>query len=656
MKNNDERVRSILEKAKKYKHQRLQIISSITMAICICAIVLVGNKVMHKKSDNDFLIMENDNAESIDEKAEENLIAFNSKEELIQVLKDTAEKYNNIQGNYFDFDEAVIAEDSATINSVMKAPESDFSGAENKQYSKTNIQEENVDEADIIKTNGKYIYYLNQSKRILYIFEDKEDKINLYLDDKYIIVVGSSMINQKTLNSDKFNYEVYTNITNVLIYDINSYELLRKVETEGNIVSSRKIGSSIYLVTNKYISFYDFDENNVLPIYKDSNISGDYLELPISKVRCFANFAEDSECNYMIITSFNLDDMKSDVNINSYLGAGNEIYCSTENLYVTKTVSKYIGPTISGEEAIGGVMISYEPSNYEINTSIHKFKIEDGNIKYIATGKVPGSLLNQFSMGEYDGYFRITTTNYESGNNIYVLDESLNEIGKLEGLASGEKIYSTRFMGDKAYVVTYKTVDPLFVIDLSNPKKPEVLGELKIPGYSSYLHPLSDKYILGFGEDSVEKSYLNWEGEMEVIAYSNGLKMSIFDVSDFSNPKEIHTIKIGARGSYSELLYNHKALLIDVEKGIIAFPATVTEDAGKYNDGTPMYGDVIFNGALVYNFSIENGFNLKGKLSHDKNDNVERIIYIDDKYYTVSSKMIKSWSMETTEEIDSFKF
>ena len=166
--------------------------------------------------------------------------------------------------------------------------------------------------------------------------------------------------------------------------------------------------------------------------------------------------------------------------------------------------------------------------------------------------------------------------------------------------------------------------------------------------------------MIGFGEDSVEKSYLNWEGEQQVTAYSTGLKMAIFDVSDYSNPKELHSIKIGGRGSYSELLYNHKALLFNEEKGIIAFPASITSEAGEYDNGVPMYGDTIFNGALVYDISVEEGISLRGKISHNTDNkyrnNIERILYIGDKLYTVSMDMIQSSDINTIEKIDDLKF
>ena len=231
----------------------------------------------------------------------------------------------------------------------------------------------------------------------------------------------------------------------------------------------------------------------------------------------------------------------------------------------------------------------------------------------------------------------------------------MNIVGKLENLAKGEKIYSTRFMGTKCYMVTYKTVDPLFVIDISNPTSPRVLGELKIPGYSKYLHPIGENYLIGFGEDSIEKSYMDWNGEQRVTAYTNGLKLAIFDVSDFNNPKEIHSIKIGGRGSYSELLYNHKALLYDEERGIFAFPATICKEAGTYDNGVPMYGKTEFAGVLVYNLSVEDGISLRGKINHNNGKvyyhDIERVLYIGDVLYTASPNMIKANNINTIEEV-----
>ncbi|MBQ9314554.1 MAG: beta-propeller domain-containing protein [Clostridia bacterium] len=709
MKNNEERVNSIMKKVELYRRKRGQIISTVTIGVCMALLVAAGVNINGYKKVK--IAGENDTSvNSVEEitSKEGELLAFSSKEELVSMFEESAKKYQDSKKKYFTnggsdllYDGVAVAEtsnempNSINFNAIKSTTrQSDEAETSDSNYSETNVQTKGVDESDIIKTDGKRIYYMNSERKDVKIFEDVNNEIKLiktialsnnkedysygdsmFLDDKHLIVIahGSKRMNDEAIaeeveaiNSKKMiSYMPYRTktFTEIYIYDVNTYDLIRKVEAEGNLVSSRKIGDNLYLVSNKYIYYYDFRRDDIMPLYKDTLESQDYCEVEIENIRGFKDFEKEEQCNYMIITSLNLADSNSKVNIETYLGAGTEIYCSTDHLYVTKANYHYSyrGP-IAFYATVDAIAID-DSSNSEVKTStnIHKFAIKDGKTTYVATGKVNGTLLNQFSMDEYDKNFRITTTD-DKGNKLYVLDESLKQIGSLENLASGERIYSTRFMGDKAYVVTYKTVDPLFVIDLKNPSAPKVLGELKIPGYSSYLHPIGKNYLLGFGEDSVEKSYINWEGKQELVAYATGLKMAIFDVSDYSNPKEIHNVKIGGRGSYSELLYNHKALLLDESKKIFAFPVSVTKEAGYYEDGTPMYGDIDFAGALVYNMDVENGFSLKGKITHEsenrysKYGNIERIIYIGDKFYTVSNGMIKSTNMDTMQEVSKLKF
>lgn len=660
MKSNEERVRSIKSKVKQYKNEKSM--THYTMAVVFCAVLAVAmqgslnQKVQvekNEKTDNPEIIVAN--------KIEENISTFNSKEELLTALNDMAKAYekNMKYRNY-------ITEDMAAFDAVDSGT-SAKDAINSESYSQTNTQVQGVDESDIVKTNGKKIFYITQNKLEIFDATKKKTKVekeivfdknvtpySMYLDDNYFVVLAYSRLERNTSGetSEEISYQANSS-TLVLIYDVNYYELVREIEIEGSEVSSRKIGNDLYIVTNKYIYFYNgINEDEVLPLYRDTIKSGEILEVPANQIKYFDDFKEEESCNYMIITSFSLDDMESSINVNTYLGAGNEVYCSKENLYIAKIKYDYsYMPKISAaiDQAIGVTGISKN----EVTTNIHKFAIEESNVKYVATGKVKGRLLNQFSMDEYDGNFRITTTNDE-GNNLYVLDQNMQEVGSVTNLASGEKIYATRFMGDKAYVVTYKTVDPLFVIDLSNPTTPEVLGELKIPGYSSYLHPFGENYLIGFGEDSVEKLYINWEGEQDVVAYANGLKMAIFDVSDYSNPKELYSIKIGNRGSYSELLNNHKALLFDEVEGIFAFPAYLTDDAGFYDDGTPKYGNRIFDGALVYDVSVENGITLRGKIEHE--NEIERIIRIGNKLYTLSNGIVKSSDIATVKEIDCLEY
>lgn len=654
-------------KIKNKKNQRGEILTATALALCAIAGFFLSSKINFL---NDNLLDINFSGDSKVNNNEEleviNLPTFSSKQEIINLVKQNSDKvylYEMTEGE-------VIFDTLTSTNAAQNAPADNFGSesankattGQREDYSTTNTQVKNVDEADIVKTNGEFIYYISGSN--LYIFSVKSTQTKLvytiefskengvypqelYIDDNYITVISYEYIN---------NGKYDTRVTAMQIYDIKTYELLKEVKTEGSYVSSRKIDSNIYLVTNKYLYSYRINEDNVLPLYRD-DISGDnYNEIPASEIKYFSDTTKD--CNYMIITSVNLDNLDAKASIDTYLGAGTEIYCSNENLYVAKVQyeNNYTNSRLMVDIAYTG--------EQKVTTKIHKFKLLDGEVKYIATGEVTGTLLNQYSMDENNDYFRITTTSSD-GNSLYVLNSKLEMIGELKNLAKGEKIYATRFIGDKCYVVTYKTVDPLFVIDLSNPTNPKLLGELKIPGYSTYLHPLGENYLIGFGEDSVEKSYKNWEGNDEVIAYNTGLKLAIFDITDLNNPKELDSVKIGGRGSSSELLNNPRALYFNEEEGIFAFPAKVAGETKFYEDGTPIYGDTIFQGALVYNLSIENGISLRGKITHNSTEkirplksvyNIERIISIKDNFYTLSPNMIKVTNIDTMEEIKEARY
>jgi inhibitor of cysteine peptidase len=373
----------------------------------------------------------------------------------------------------------------------------------------------------------------------------------------------------------------------------------------------------------------------------------------------------------MVLAGINLDRIGEEAKITAYLGAGQNIYASQQNLYVA--VTRYQPPEILPMTEIrGGSAVAAKsvaaPANSQ-NTVIYKFSLDNGNTTYISRGEVPGTLLNQFSMDEQGKHFRVATTKGDvwrndentSKNNVYVLDEMLNITGRVEDMAPGEKIYSVRFLGDRAYVVTFKTVDPLFVLDLKDPTRPRILGALKIPGYSDYLHPYDENHIIGFGKDTVE---------MKGNAYYQGMKMAMFDVSDVSHPKQMFVETIGDRGTDSELLRNHKALLFSREKNLLAFPVTVMEvkddgTAGNGGKDALAYGQFAFQGAYVYSIDMAKGFLLRGKITHlseedylkagnynyDMSKNVERILYIKDMLYTLSQRMIRANGMSDLKEM-----
>ena len=272
---------------------------------------------------------------------------------------------------------------------------------------------------------------------------------------------------------------------------------------------------------------------------------------------------------------------------------------------------------------------------------VHKLSLQEGIVKYENKGEVKGTLLNQFSLDEYQDYLRVATTMSLYGskgqylyNNVYVLDDELEVVGTLEKLAPDERIYSTRFIGDRLYMVTFRNVDPLFVIDLSQPAEPKVLGQLKIPGFSNYLHPYDENHILGLGQDTENNQ---WGG-----VTTSGLKVALFDISDVNNPKERATIIIGGRGTSSEALYEHKAFLFDADRKLVIFPVSEVKD-NKWEH--------VWQGVYVLRVKPDIGFVIQGKVTHGTYDpqqpydtystQVRRAIYISDILYTISPKKIR---------------
>jgi uncharacterized secreted protein with C-terminal beta-propeller domain len=256
----------------------------------------------------------------------------------------------------------------------------------------------------------------------------------------------------------------------------------------------------------------------------------------------------------------------------------------------------------------------------------------------------------------------VATTTYEgtSQNNVYVLDTTLTITGSLTDLAPGETIYSARFMGERGYLVTFKQVDPLFVIDLSNPSHPKQLGYLKVTGYSDYLHPYDENHLIGIGKETTDAGEFAWY---------QGVKISLFDVTDVSNPVEISNIEIGDRGTDSPVLWDHKAFLFDKSRNLLVMPILVAEvDVSKYSEEALAwaYGEPVWQGAYVFDISLDEGFQLKGGITHIENlgdlkqeyyyyyspFSVTRSLYIGNVLYTISEAKIKMNSLENLDYIN----
>lgn len=585
-------------------------------------------------------------------------------------LKLLLEKESNMRG---------YAEGEIAI-AVMESASNPSSGSADRaaNISTTNVQVQGVDEADIVKTDGTYLYQTTDDEiRIARIFPAGEMSVlsrisyangtfrpqEMYVDEKWMVVIGHS--NQtiadtghsKSTSARRIAEPTYVHyqIVTAMVYDITDKQqprLVRELELEGDYLSSRKIGSNLYLVTNSFINTHRVLEQNeeVLPIYRDKAKGDDYLTVPYSDIHYFP---ENPSSNYLLVAGVDLNDADKKPEVKAYLGAGDSMYASHDNLYVTVTKRMYR----IMERPILPFSTSAPADEEETTTTVYRFALGHGTLSYTGKGVVPGRILNQFSMDEHDGYFRIATTTGNmwrtdegtSKNNLYTLDQNLNISGKLEGIAPGEKIYSVRFMGDRAYMVTFRTVDPLFVIDLKKPEAPSILGQLKIPGYSDYLHPYDENHLIGFGKEAIAE---------KDVAYYQGMKVALFDVSDVSNPVEKFVTVIGDRGTDSELLHNHKALLFSKENNLLAFPVTVTKlsELQKAKNQVGEYGSFQFQGAYIYNLDLQRGFQLASTVTHlspeeirkagdawyQSENNVRRILLLDDTLYTVSDSMVKA--------------
>ena len=562
----------------------------------------------------------------------------NSQENLQQLLDQSANYNKKLRMLGSAVEQEQMLDKSASADALEAA--SDYSG--------TNVQVEGVDEGDIIKSDGEYLYGVNNQEILVvkaYPAEElsvvsriplEQNPQDIFIDQERLLVISRDRPNHyrqgviaENLKMLPYDYKNHIIIETYDISDKSSPVKLDSFQMEGNYISSRKIGSQVYVISSQYLNAPN------KPVYY---INQTPLEKPYSEIRYFPGLIHDT---YLHIAQIDLSG-RNEFALETFLSSGSQIYCSTENLYVTG--------------------LEYQPvygTNYyqESVTQIYKFSLEDG-IKYQAKGQVPGTVLNQFAMDESEGYFRVATTAQEwsstnSQNSVYILDPDLKMTNSITGIAPGERIYSTRFLHDRLYMNTFLQVAPYFVNDL-NPQNPKVLGQLKIPGFSNYLHPYGDHYVIGLGYDTS----LNKSGGVIL----GGLKLSLYDVQDVTKPREVDTSIIGGASSYSEACENHRAFLL--HHNLIAFPAEIYSGNSSENSSMDSYRSFEFQGAYIYTLS-EQGLDYQGRITHlssedylkagdywsDSTKTVRRVLVIDDNIYSISEGGIKANDKTTLREI-----
>lgn len=537
---------------------------------------------------------------------------------------------------------------------------------DDSEYSNTNTREENVDEDDIIKTDGKYIYRLSDYDRAVKIYkangkqtekiskidfdsyievpdiydEDEEDYYfyegnahGMYLVKNKLVLIcdGYDKILSKECDCNYCKNKNYEDFTIVLIYDISNPKnpkFDKSFKQTGYFDSSRMIGNKLYISSNYYISsdrkINKNEKTRYLPILCD----GEKQTIQNEKSICVSD--DMSDTSYTVICSYDIENLNR-IDDLSVFGSSSLNYVSENNMYFTESIYKI---------TYGNTKVLLD--SVAESTKITRFSINDGKIEKSATGNVKGELLNEFSLDENNGYLRLVLTQNRYGedsdktyNSLVILDMDLKEVSSIEKLAKGERIYSARFMSDYAYFVTFKETDPLFCADISNPRNPEIVSKLKIPGFSNYLHPFSNNKLFGFGQSATD------DGEV------TGLKLSMFDISDKKNVTEESVIEIDA--DYSTAFYDHKSILVSSEKNLIGFHAEKHEFDEEYDEFEEESKEYYY----IYSYDENKGFVQKAKIDLNADDDYSdaRGLYIDDYFYISTENQLLVLDLKTLKEI-----
>ena len=540
--------------------------------------------------------------------------------------------------------------DARMLGTTGPAAESAGSAA----YSGTNNQVDGVDEADIVKTDGAYIYstiwnaftygnevaivraYPPETAGLVAKIPVESWVQGLFVDgDRLAVITAGGFGDFDVLSGGSVpGPGHYRSQTRVLTYDISEPSapaLVRNVTVSGSYVGARLIGDVAYLVVQDYLYLMDDGASVVLPTVWTDGVARD---LKYSDIGYFSDSAGSSADTLVLSVNLRTVDPPS---FESFLTRGAyQLYMSPTNVYVAG---------VEWESTSDGRVVAE-------TSTVHKVAVEGGNVQYVCSARVPGTILNQFSMDESGGYLRVATTlgqwgpeGQQTSAGVYTFDSLLNPLGNLAGLASGERMFAARFIGSRAYLVTFRRIDPLFVIDVSDPRAPRVLGELKIAGVSEYLHPYDATHLIGLG-------LADPSGTGRV----HGLKLSLFDVADVEHPSEVSSFAIGTgetEWAWSEATYDHKAFLFLPQRSLLAIPVGISE----WSDTSTRY----WQGTYAFDVSPQSfeGFSLLGTISHqDTTDGsdfwrfqVRRSLTIGDVLYTVSAGLVLGASMESFAEV-----
>ncbi len=475
-------------------------------------------------------------------------------------------------------------------------------------HSETNVRQEGVDEADVVKTDGRYLYTLRDNGKAVVVVDTKDglkEAAQVKLEDTYSIREfyvnsGKLVLTGEIFREEKTKNGWYMSSANTFAatYDVSDPvkpKKLGEVTQSGYYTSSRMSEGHLYLFSQYTVDTASGIEpravEEYIPLINGSVLPGKDIYMPATKTAYM----------YAVIGSVDMEKPDEEKDSKAIFTDGGNLYVSNKNIYWYEDRSWYTGDTM-----------------------IRRLSYQDGELRAEASGLVGGYIHDSFCIDEYKGYLRVITTEKET-NSVYVLDDKLKKVGSIEGLAEDERVYSARLMGDVGYFVTYRETDPLFSVDFSDPKKPEIIGELKIPGFSEYLHFYGEGLLFGIGMDVDEDGFT-----------TNGVKLSMFDISDNTDVKEVQ--KYVMKNVYSaDVMYDYRAALIDMKKNIIGFSA-------NSGDGESYY---------VFSYDEKKGFEcLMDETVNGNGYQTARGVYIDTTLYVVKGNIIEAYSMEDYKKVD----
>lgn len=515
-----------------------------------------------------------------------------------------------------------VMEDRASTDSAPAAAAQNVDNTGESEYSETNVRQEGVDEGDIVKTDGVYLYALEDEEDKIAVIDTRSQDMrkaavieigsNCYIQEFYVVPDQKKLVAVCSRGGSDMMYMPEADYKGpgdgpavvAVIYNIedpgNPKEEGR-VSQSGNYSSSRMSDGYLYLFSEYQIwnEVNQHEPREFVPLIDGDVMSANDIYLPqISR----ANM-------YEVITAVDLKKPDKVKDSKAVLSKGGSLYVSNENIYFYEE---------EWGQSDGGCV-----------TTIRKVGYKGGQLKAKAQGQFDGYLKDSFCIDEYEGNLRVVTTrNHTVGtdsNSVYVLDGELERIGAIENLAEDERVYSARFMGDTGYFVTFRETDPLFCVDLSNPKKPKIVGELKIPGFSEYLHFYGEGRLLGIGMDVDEETFV-----------TDGVKLTMFDISDKTDVKEADTYVL--KNVYDTAVsYDYKAALISPERNIIGFPGN-SEGGQKY---------------FLFEYNEDGGFtcDMEERINGNGMRNA-RGVYIGDTLYVVQGNIIEAYSLKDYQKID----